>query len=223
MNTSAFELRLTFAEGTKLRTHAGRVAQVLGSEVPEEEIEPVIMRRNNAKFAVHWEYDYCAMVKEDVDNVAECINTFISTTESINKVAPIGQLSSKLLRVNWIYPNKGKSDFSQLEMKYRQSFVKNSELFQNAFDSSVIIDMKYGELILHHQSGIMDVVQLQKDWRVFKIKGGHPSLFVFLTTEVTDKQLTEYSSENMGSFINDSFKLMRSHAEHFEKFTEAIL
>jgi len=46
---------------------------------------------------------------------------------------------------------------------------------------------------------------------------------VFLTTVVTDKELKEYSSGNMGGFINDSFKLMKSHAEHFGKFMEGIL
>ena len=223
MNIRVVELKIEFAEETRLRTHATMVAEVLGSEIPGEEIEPVLMREENSKFAVRWVYERCAIRKEDVDDIGGCIDIFISTIESINKVAPVGKLSSTILRVDWVYPNKSKSDFGELETKYRQSLVKSNELFQNICDSSVIIDMKYGNLMLHHQSGIMGAPQLQEDWRAFRIERGHPSLFVFLTTVVTDKELKQYSSGNMGGFINDSFKLMKSHAEHFGKFMEEIL
>jgi len=223
MNISRFELILDFAEETRLHTHSHIVSKALGEELLDEEYQPVIVRDEKDKFGVRWDYEECGIIKEDIGDEKECINTFVATLESINNVAPLGKLSMRYLRVDWIFPVSDKYDFKTLEVKYRQAFIKENELFRECYDSSVVIDMKYDQLTLHHQSGAMDLAQLQDMFKVFTIKEGHPSLFLFLNTQVTDKQLTTYSRDDMENFIQHSFQLCKTHAEVFGKTVEGIL
>ena len=157
-----------------------------------------------------------------MDDGPKCISTFIKTIGTVNKVAPIGKVSSKTLRVYWILP-VNKYDFGNLEMKYRQMFIKDSGIFSNCVDSTIVIDMKYDKWKFSHQSGAMDVAQLQNRFRVFNIEEGQARLFFFLSTTVTDEQLEGYSKEKMENFLNKSYQICKSHSDDFEGIMEGIL
>lgn len=222
MNISRFELSLDFSEETRLHTLPYLVSEALGEQELEEDYTSTVFRNEKDKFAVRWNCEICGIIREDVNSGQECIKEFVSTLETINNVAPIGRISGRALRINWIFPSKEKQ-FNALEMKYRQLFIKENELFSLGYDSSVICDMKYDESILHHQSGAMGLAQLQEGFKTFTIKEGHPSLFLFLTTEVEDSRLVTYTKDDMGRFMHYSFQLCNSHAENFGKIVGRIL
>jgi hypothetical protein len=223
MNISTFELALFFAEETQLKMYTSAVSEVLGEQMLEEEYEPCVVRKEKEKLAIYWRYDSCGILKEDVSNVQEVIKKFSTTIEIINGVAPIRKLSSKRLRIDWVMPVNSKYDYKNLEMKYRKAFIRENPLFKEGYDSSVVLDMKYDKLVLHHQSGAMGIAQLQSDYRQFKTKEGYPLLFLFVNSYVTDDQLEDYSKESIGIFIKDSYKLIKSHAQEFEKMMEGVL
>lgn len=223
MNISAFELTLIFAEDTRLKTYVGAVSEALGEEITGEISQPVIVRRGKEKFAARWDYAKCSMLKEDVDNSNECINEFIETIETINGVAPIGKLSSRNIRVDWVLPVNDKYNFKKLEVEYRRIFIKQTSLSNKAYDSSVLLDIKCDQGILHHQSGPMGIAQLQDGWRSFKTKDGYPNLFLFIDSVINDEQLIEYSKLDMKKFVKNSFQLCKSHAENFEKIVGGVL
>lgn len=222
MNISAFDLRLQFAEDTKLRTPIKAVCELLGEEVSEE-IEPVISREENAQFAVRWDYDEIGILKEDVGSVRRCITRFLETTENINKVAPIGNLSKRQLTVDWILPTDKKYKFKQIELKYRKVFIISNELVKGSFDSSMLLDIDCEQGTLHHQSGAMKIPQLKDDFRSFEIGKNHPRVFLFLQTEIENKQVTTYSKEDMRDFMWKSYQICKSHATHFRKVMETVL
>ena len=139
MNISKFELILQFSDSTKVRTPIQNIAMLLGEEA-NEEIEPVISRRENEKFAIRWDYDEVGILKEDVRNVRQCITKFIKTTEKINGMIPIGNLSKRQLVIDWIFPVNDKYSFKQLQHKYTDLFIINDKLVRNTFDSSVLLD-----------------------------------------------------------------------------------
>ena len=157
-----------------------------------------------------------------MDDILKCISNFTKTLETVNKVVPVGKILSKRLRVYWILP-ASKYDFKNLEMKYRQIFVNDSEIFSNCIDSTVVIDMKRDEWKFSHQSGAMEVAQLQNLFRVFNIKEGQAKIFLFLATTITDEQLEEYSRENMENFLNKSYEICKTHSDKFEGIMEEIL
>jgi len=221
----SLELTLDFAESTQLRTPARAIFEALGGKVKEERRphEPAANIRNSReKTAVRWDYKSCNMVQEDVDDIPKCISNFTKTIETVNKVAPVGKISCKRLRVYWILP-VSKYDFKSLEMKYRQMFIKDSEIFSNCTDSTVVIDMKCDKWKLSHQSGAMNVTQLQNQFRVFNIKEGQAEIFLFLATTMTDEQLGEYSIRNMENFLSKSYEICKTHSDNFEGIMEGIL
>lgn len=222
MDINSIELRLEFAGPTQLKDYSTLVADVLGGQEEREEPESIIVRRAKEKVAISWNYDSCGLVKEDAEDSEECIKTFMDILESINAVAPIGILSERVLRADWVFPVDPKCKFRDLEARYRELFVENTALFEGAFDSSLVIDMKRGKRLLHHESGAMAIAQLREDWRVFATARGHPVLFLFLNTFVTDTQSAEYTRESLASFALGAFQLCESHAKAFEKATEGI-
>ncbi len=223
MEISRLELVLDIAEEAKLHTHSYNVSKTLGEELSDEEYQPIIVRDEKNKFGIRWDYETCGIITENVENENDCINKFISTLESINKVAPFGKFSTRKLRVDWIFPVNEKYDFKTLELKYRHIFIKDNEIFKKCYDSSVVMDMSYEHIKLHHQSGTMDISQLQNMFKVFTIKKGHPTLFLFLNTEASESRIINYSVDNMKEFILYSFNLCKNQAEEFGKMMEAVL
>lgn len=219
------ELILEFQENTKIRTPARSVFEILGGQVSDVQKprEPnAIIRREKEKFAVRWDYDSCKILHEDVYNYGECIKDIITLLEKINKVAPIGSLSCKKLITFWILPTD-KYDFKSLELKYRQAFIKENELFTDCIDSSVVVDMKRDGLVLSHQSGAMELSQLQNDFREFKIKGDFPKIFLFLSSTIVSKITSKYLTTDMEEFITGSLEMCKSHSDNFEKMMRGVL
>ena len=190
MRIVRLELSLVFDEHTKAMTPAQRVFNALGGQIvkvkaPRE--HRTLIRDEKRRFAVRWEYDSCGILFEDVDNPQDCFGQMAQTLETINGVVPIGNLTSRAITMYWILPIS-KYDFGALEQKYRQVFIRDNELFQNCIDSSTIVEMKYDNYVLHHQSGAMEITQLQRDYQQFKIKEGYPSCFFsYLLPLLTEK------------------------------------
>jgi hypothetical protein len=225
MILSGVELVLDFAKSTRLPTPARAVFEALGGQVREgkQPREPIATIRNaKGKTAVRWDYESFNIVQEDVDDIPKCISTFIRTIETVNKVAPIGKVASKTLRAYWILP-VGKYDFRNLEVKYRQAFVKDNELFSNCVDSTIVIDMKYDKWKFSHQSGAMNLAQLQDHYRTFGAKEGHAALFFFLATTIIDEQPDGYTKTTMENFLNKSYDICKAHSNKFEIIMEGVL
>lgn len=225
MNLIRFETNLDFHEDTKLATPARLVFQALSGQkhIPKERRprEPgARIRGEKEKVVIVWNTESCSIMHEDRPG-EDCIPSTITYLEGINQVAPIGKLSSRSLRLLWILP-VAEYDFRTLEAKYRGQFIKQSEIFENCSDSTVVIDMKCDNYTLHHQSGVMGISQLQKDFRTFKMKDERPGLFVFLEATINGGEI-EYSSEEMRRFLLWSFEQSKSHSVSFEKIMEAIL
>ena len=225
MIISSVELILNFVENTQLRTPARAVFEALGGRATEERrpFEPgANLRDPREKMAIKWGYKSFNIVQEDVNDVPKCVSTFIKTIGTVNKVAPIGKISCKTFRVYWILPVNN-YDSKTLETKYRQMFIKDSEIFSNFIDSTIVIDMKYDKWKFSHQSGAMDVAQLQNQFRVFNIKEGQAGIFFFLATTVTAEQLEEYSKGNIENFLNKAYEICKTHSDNFEGVMEGIL
>ena len=222
MNISKFELILQFSDSTKVRTPIQNIAMLLGEEA-NEEIEPVISRRENEKFAIRWDYDEVGILKEDVRNVRQCITKFLKTTEKINGMIPIGNVSKRRLVIDWIFPVNNKYSFKQLQHKYTDLFIINDKLVRNTFDSSVLLDYHSKQGILHHQSGVMKIPQLEKEFRSFVIPKINPKLFLFLETEIENEQPMTYSEQDMRDFVVESYQICKFHATLFKKVMEAVL
>lgn len=204
------------------RTPLQDISKLLREEAPEES-EPVISRNEREKFAINWEYGSLGLLKEDVRNVQDCINKFLETIKRINAIAPIQKLSARELRVDWMLPVDKKYSFRQLHTRYVTTFIRNRELLRKAVDSSVLLDINCEQGILHHESGPMKISQLKEDFRAFDTRRDHPKLFMFLQTEVENKQRVEYSEEDTIEFMRESFSICKSHARRFEKIMEAML
>ena len=218
------ELVLGFPEDARPHTPARRVFQALGGDT-EDSTPPrepgASVRDHREKRAVVWNYESFNIVQEDVEDVPKCIAAFLKAVETVNKVAPIGKISEKTLRVSWILP-AGDCDFRTLEAKYRQTFIKDIKLFTGCVDSTVVVYMGRAGLRLEHQSGAMDVAQLQKDFRVFKIREAHPGVFMFLATTIVDEELEEYSKGDIKRFLAKAYDLCQTHADEFEHVMEGI-
>jgi hypothetical protein len=219
------ELALEFDKNTRVMTPAQSISKVLGEQV-QEEIESLedraVIRHEKNKYAVRWDYDSCGILHEDVDNYQDCFKQIVSILEKINQAVPIGNLSSRIFRMYWILP-ADKYKFESLEQKYRQVFIKENDLFNNCLDSSAIVEMQYDGWVLHHQSGAMDIDQLQKDFKEFKIKKGSPNIFLFLSTTITSNDMVKYKKEDIDNFIRKSFDICKLHSDKFENMMEEIL
>ncbi len=226
MDISRFETNLEFSEKTRVITPAQAVMQRISAKdisKLERPFEPgARIRDEKLKFAALWTYDNCSILYEDLIDHKQAITRTLSILENINDVAPIAKIKSRRLRIFWIRPVRN-YEFKPLEHKYRQCFIKESEIFDDCCDSSVVLEMSRGRLNLHHQSGIMDISQLQKDFRVFKMKKVTSKVFIFLSTTISSTDVVEYSRKSLEEFLVNSFELCRTHSDGFEKILEEVI
>ncbi|MFC1902417.1 hypothetical protein ACFLX3_05795 [Chloroflexota bacterium] len=226
VNLIRFETRLDFTEETVPSSPAGCVYLALtGKKHPPEgkPDEPGVRVRNDKdKLSVLWRYNYCSVLLEDEKEKNRCIDRTIGILERIDNSAKMGKLKSFSLTTHWILPVKG-MDFKELELKYRDSFIKESEIFYKCVDSSVILDIKQGSSILHHQSGAMQLEQLVKDYRVFNFTGYEEKLFIFLLVSMSKTGVIEYTKEEMKKFLSSALKNIHAHAEIFGRIMEGKL
>lgn len=226
MELIRFETKLKFAKKSRVVTPAYSVLKALTDKEPPEEQRPkepgVLIRNEQQKHAVRWDYDECGILYEDTAEHNNCIKDTVRVLDMINHVAPITQINWRELIIYWILPTP-KYNFKSLELKYRENFIKPSAIFHRCVDSSVAIDMKYDDCILHHASGAMNITQLQSDYKIFKMKEQQAKLFIFLETSISNGKMIEYSSKDLREFLEKSFEKCNSHANEFQKEMEAIL
>jgi hypothetical protein len=188
----------------------------------EELVEPgVEFRSPKKKQLVNWDTGSCRVVTESVTNSDECVRQMVALLQTINKVAPIGKLSRRELITHWILPAEGYR-FKSLEQKYREIFITHQPPWKNVFDSSVIIDMRINDLILHHQSGAMKTKQLRQEFVEFKL-GNVPRVFLFLWATIESDRLVEYSAEDINHFLTTSLQHCKHHSELLEETWRKIL
>lgn len=181
-----------------------------------------LIRKEKEKHAIRWDYDSCNILYEDNTDHTYCIKDTVDAIEKINQVLPINTLSSINLKTYWILPINGYS-FKSLEIKYRDNFIRQSPIFENCVDSTIVIDMEWSDRIISHQSGAMDIAQLQDQYRVFKAREDYPALFLFLSISITNKKLLKYCDEAVGEFLTSSFDKSKTHSDGFERIMRSIL
>ena len=142
--------------------------------------------------------------------------------ETINNIAPIGDLSERASLVTfWLLPTKI-LDFKSLELKYRETIMTKQSLWNKTFDSSVILDVRVGNYILHHQSGAMKKSQLQDEYIEFKLRD-IPNVFIFLMASISSKKMVTYKSNEINNFLKDSFEHCSQHSKLFENIWRELL
>ena len=212
------EIGLDFAEEFRSYSISQQLHKALTGKLSdaEELVEPgVIFRSPKKRQLVGWGTDSCRVVMESVTNPDECFGKMVALLETINKVAPIGRLSKRELVTHWILPTEG-HDFKSLELKYRGVFIAQQPIWENVFDSSVIMDIKVRDLILHHQSGAMGTRQLKQDYAVFRLES-IPRVFLFLWVTAESDKVVEYSGQDINRFLTTSFEHCKHHGELFEE------
>jgi len=226
MYLSHFEASLRFSKKHTVATPSLSIFRALtGKEEPSggKPSEPgVRVRDEQQKNLVFWHYGSCTVLYEDRQDHDFCINGTVDLLDRIDKIAPIRELELMRFRADWILPIV-QYDFKALEQKYREQFIKQHPIFDNCFDSSVVIYMKRNGWTLHHQSGAMNIDQLRKDYRVFEMEKTKDKLFLFLTNTVENNERIVYSKKQMKEFLDEAFKMCKNHSELFQSMMEGIL
>lgn len=226
MNLSYFEIHLGFSKKHKVATPASAIFRALtGKQEPsgDKPIEPgVRIRDEQQKQLIFWHYNSCTVLYEDRQDYDFCINGTVNLLDRIDKIAPIRELELMRFRADWILPVVN-YDFKSLEQKYREHFIKQHAIFDNCYDSSVVIYMKRNKWTLHHQSGAMNIDQLQRDYRVFPMEKTKDKLFLFLSNKVESTETIIYSNKQMKGFLDEAFKMCKNHSELFQSMMEGIL
>jgi hypothetical protein len=217
------EIVLDFTEEFRFYSVSQQLYKALTGKTStaEELVEPVEFRSPKKKQLVNWDTDSCRVVMESVTNSDECIRQMVALLQTINKVAPIGKLSRRELITHWILPAEGYR-FKSLEQKYREMFITSQPTWQNVFDSSVIIDMRINDLILHHQSGAMRIKQLRQEFAEFKLES-IPKVFLFLWATIESDKVVEYSAEDIDQFLATSLEHCKHHIDLLEEIWRKIL
>lgn len=226
MYLSRFETYLLFSKRDTVATPSLSIFRALtGKEEPSggKPGEPgVRVKDEQQKNLVFWHYSSCTVLYEDRQDRDFCINSTVNLLDRIDKIAPIRELELRRFRADWILPVV-KCDFKALEEKYRGHFIKQYPIFDNCFDSSVVIDMKRNGWTLHHQSGAMNIDQLRKDYRVFEMEKPKGKLFLFLNNTVESNERIVYSNKQMKEFLDEAFKMCKNHSELFQSMMEGII
>jgi len=141
--------------------------------------------------------------------------------EIINSAAPITKISSKQLVTNWIIPAR-KQTFSALEELYRRRMMAEGKFMHGTYDSSVVLDMKIDDCILHHQSGPMEPKQLCANYLEYE-REDLPKVFLFLYASLRDAKVIEYSREEMQHYLEKAFDQCTAHSQAFSEIWEGYL
>ncbi|MBN1189935.1 MAG: hypothetical protein JXA46_09290 [Dehalococcoidales bacterium] len=218
------EVAIEFVEEFASCSISQKLHKALTGKTPTEKepIEPgVEFRSKRKRQVVTWDINSCRVVTESISNYDESIIQMAALIETINKIAPIGKLSKKEFITHWILPAEQYS-FKLLEQKYRENFIAQKSVWHNVFDSSVILDMKIKDSILHHQSGAMKTGQLRNEFSEFSLQN-IPGVFLFLWAAIENNKIVEYSGDDMKLFLTESLFNCKRHSELFEEIWGGIL
>lgn len=219
------ELKFDFVKEVREHTLAQRVHKAITGELPKEPKQPieerVLVRSAKEKLAIRWDSQSFGVVTQEMLSIDSFVKTVTTLLDKINEVSPINQVKDRMIITEWLLPTP-KCDFSALERKYRKAMISPQAIQDGAFDSSVILDSKIKDWILHHQSGAMEPKQLHDDYLIFKLDNV-PKVFIFLLVSITETKVVKYSSEEIRNFLPKAFDLCKSHSDAFEKIWEAAL
>lgn len=174
----------------------------------------VVIRSNKRKELVAWDKDSCSVVIESELAPSKCFGRMVTLLESVNKIAPIGDLSERRLITHWLLPSN-RYNFKSLERRYRETMMIQQPIWGKTVDSSVILDTRIGNLTLHHQSGPMKPKQLREDFAIFRLDN-IPNSFLFLWVSIHSKKMIKYSPTDIRDFMNSSFEYCEHHSKLFE-------
>lgn len=214
---------IKFEENAELYTPARKVFTALGGKIPKTlPREPYVsIRREKLKALVNWRYNGCRITLERTENRNECVNLAVQFLETIDSVVRIGNMQRVDVNTNWILPTP-RHNFASLNELYMQTLMSQKKFMEGTFDSSVILDGRIDDLILSHQSGPMEPKQLVEEFLVFK-REALPKLFIFLSIEISHRNVLEYSKVKMRSFLEECLSHCERHSEDFGKIWEGYL
>jgi len=225
MNLLQCRLRVEFANPMGVSS----LAELIHKELTQQDLKVpkinetgfnIIFRDD--KMFVHWNPKFADVYVERFDNHQVSLNKLNFVLEQVDKVHAIIKTANIRFFTCWMIATP-KYTFVELEEKYRNTMIKQNNLFESVFDSSVIVETKIdNELVLHHQSGPMEPKQLMTSYLKFPYNEV-PQSFLFLETCVRNSNLLEYSREAMLKFINLSFEHCNKHQELFSKIWEGLL
>ena len=232
MIIARIETSLTFSNDTKPLTPAHMIYDTLakGDKKPvpakvDKPSEPgARIKDDERKMLLYWNYSTCQITFENAEDGIKTIAEIIKLLDRIDCVVPFKKLSKQIFTTFWVLPVKSEYTFKALETVYRDCFIKELPLWKNAFDSSILMTIKSGNRLLNHQSGTMDIAQLQTPtYSIFKRNEQFPKLFIFLSASIENLEVLEYSSGKMKDILENSFKECYSHASDFQNLLEAKL
>lgn len=218
-----FKIGFQFDETTSLHTPARKIFQTLsGKATKAKASEPgANLKFEKSKLEIIWRYERCRVSMEDTDDSKKCLSMVKGILERIDNAAPMGKLNNTEILTEWILPAK-KHDFNSLNELYEKTMICTKEFMPGRYDSSVILDSRTGDFVLHHQSGPMMEEQLAKEYLVFK-RPNLPKYMIFLIVGARYQKVIQYSKEEMNRFIEDAFDLCESHSNEFSKIWEGKL
>jgi hypothetical protein len=218
-----FKVEIKFAEQNQLYTPAHRVFSALGGKdtAPKPSEPGTQMRIKDLRGLINWDYAGCKISIEEIESRDACIDVIMKLLEIINSAVPITKISSRELVTNWIIPAR-KQTFSALEKLYRQRMMTERKFMQGTYDSSVVLDIKIDDYILHHQSGPMEPKQLHTYYLEYERKD-LPKVFLFLYTSLSDTKMVEYSREEMQHYLEKAFDQCKAHSQVFNETWEGYL
>lgn len=220
-----FALELQFEESSRVSSSAENVYRAITGKRPDKSkvSEPgTHIKIRDKKVDIRWRFNECRISMEDISGTEKCVERSLLWLGEINKVAPIGKMSSTEVITIWLLPVSGQ-DFSSLELRYRERMIGASgDILKGTFDSSVILDIDIDGCVLHHQSGPMNREQLIEEYRIFEIADA-PEISLFLWASIINERKLEYSKSNMSERISSLLGHCKYHSELFEKIWKGVL
>lgn len=218
-----FDIEFEFNEATRLRTPAHKVFDAFSGKLrgPEPREPGTNIRDEKQKFTVNWKYERCRIVLEETEDWSKCISTLTKLLEIINNVVPFGKLQNTNVDTEWILPAE-KHDFTSLNEIYMRTFISPKDFMRDTYDSSIVLDSKIDDFILHHQSGPMMRKQLSEDYLVFK-RPNLPAQLIFLLVGARYTKVIQYSKEEIQRLVTNAFNLCERHSNKFGEIWEDYL
>jgi len=223
MQLVQFSAELEFDKSTKPYTPAHRVFSAFGGKTPKiQPREPgANIRDEKEKIIINWQYEKCAIRFEKTEDPIECMSIMTRLMETIDSAVPIGKLQSTKVITEWILPAP-QNDFASLSELYMRKMIAPNEFMKGTYDSSIVLDIKMGDFILHHQSGPMERKQLLEQYLVYK-HDNLPKVLIFLYTIATYAKVVNYNKKEMHNIIENAFRVCERHSSEFGKIWEGYL
>lgn len=219
------EVQLDFTEQFRSYSIPEQLHRALTGRLPSAPVSrPELgtsVRALKAKQMVVWDSTSCRIIAESLYNPADTFSKIVDLFDRVNKVAPMRRLSRRQFVTFWLLPAENNS-FRELEQKYRNTLIIDHRIWRQVFDSSIVADIRVGNLVMHHQSGPMKPTQLKDDFLVFKLEN-IPKTFLFLWVSVHAEGVVQYSRENTIEFMTTSFKHCEEHSKLFEGIWRGVL